>query len=184
MTAVVPVGGTPQPAPSVVAPAGGFQAALGRLLTLGEFVGTTSGAGGPAVGGLGTPAVGGLGDAGYGGVDGAAAVMDAASRYLGVPYRWGGTDPATGLDCSGFVQRVYADLGISLPRVSVDQAKQGSPVASLDQARPGDLVFWNGSPNHIGIYDGGGRMIVAPRTGDVVKFQDITRTPDAIRRIL
>ena len=82
------------------------------------------------------------------------------------------------------MQRVYADLGVSLPRVSVDQSRAGTPVPSLDQAQPGDLVFWRGSPNHIGIYAGDGRMIVAPSSGDVVKFQDITRTPHAIRRVL
>lgn len=115
------------------------------------------------------------------------AVIAAGERYLGVPYKWGGTDPATGLDCSGFVQRVFKDLGVDLPRVSVDQARAGQPVASLDQAVPGDLVFWRGDgsrPNHIGIYAGEGRMLVAPRTGDVVKYQDISRTPHEIRRVI
>jgi cell wall-associated NlpC family hydrolase len=115
-----------------------------------------------------------------------AAAITAGERYLGVPYRWGGTNPSTGFDCSGFVQRAFADVGISLPRVSVDQAKAGQAVASLDQARPGDLVFWRGNgtrPNHIGIYAGGGRMLVAPRTGDVVRYQQITRPPDGIRRV-
>jgi cell wall-associated NlpC family hydrolase len=116
-----------------------------------------------------------------------AAAVKAGERYLGVPYLWGGTDPAKGLDCSGFVQRAFADIGVKLPRVSVDQGKQGEPVASLAEARPGDLVFWRGDgkrPNHIGIYAGDGRMLVAPRTGDVVKYQEITRTPDSIRRIV
>lgn len=116
-----------------------------------------------------------------------AAAVKAGERYLGVPYLWGGTDPAKGLDCSGFVQRAFADIGVKLPRVSVDQGRQGEPVASLADARPGDLVFWRGDgkrPNHIGIYAGDGRMLVAPRTGDVVKYQRITRTPDSIRRIV
>jgi cell wall-associated NlpC family hydrolase len=116
-----------------------------------------------------------------------ARVIAAGERYLGVPYKWGGTSASTGFDCSGFVQQVYADLGISLPRVSVDQSRAGSPVASLSEARPGDLVFWRGGggrPNHIGIYAGDGKMLVAPRTGDVVRYQDITRTPDGIRRII
>lgn len=116
-----------------------------------------------------------------------AAAVKAGERYLGVPYLWGGTDPAKGLDCSGFVQRAFADIGVKLPRVSVDQGRQGEPVASLADARPGDLVFWRGDgkrPNHIGIYAGDGRMLVAPRTGDVVKYQKITRTPDSIRRIV
>ena len=116
-----------------------------------------------------------------------AQVLSAGERYLGVPYKWGGTDPATGFDCSGFVQQVYADLGVRLPRVSIDQSREGVPVASLDEARPGDLVFWNGNgsrPNHIGIYAGEGRMLVAPSSGDVVRYQEISRTPHEIRRIV
>ena len=66
-------------------------------------------------------------------------VVADARKYLGIPYVWGGTDPAKGLDCSGLVQRVYADLGIDLPRVSQDQARVGQAVPSLAQARPGDL---------------------------------------------
>lgn len=116
------------------------------------------------------------------------AVVDAASAYLGVPYRWGGTDPATGLDCSGLVQKVFADLGVSLPRVSADQARSGVAVPSLTEARPGDLVYWagrDGRPNHIGIYTGNGQMLHAPRTGDVVRVGSVrTAAPDAIRRIV
>lgn len=112
------------------------------------------------------------------------AVIAAAEQYLGVPYRWGGTDPDSGLDCSGFVQRVYDDVGIELPRVSRDQATAGRPVASLEEARPGDLVAFGSPVDHIGIYIGDGQMLVAPRSGDVVKRQDIYRTPTAIRRVL
>lgn len=111
-------------------------------------------------------------------------VVAAARRYLGVPYRWGGTDPRTGLDCSGFVQRVYRDLGIDLPRVSRDQARAGRPVASLAEARPGDLVAFGSPVDHIGIYVGDGKMIVAPRSGEVVRVQEVYRTPTAIRRII
>src|SRR5688500_8733548 len=67
-------------------------------------------------------------------------VVANATRYLGVPYRWGGADPATGLDCSGFVQQVYEDLGVDLPRVSRDQARAGTAVPDLASAKPGDLV--------------------------------------------
>lgn len=112
-------------------------------------------------------------------------VVADAKNYLGVPYLWGGTDPAKGLDCSGLVQRVYKDLGIDLPRVSTDQATQGTAVASLANAKPGDLVFWDhANVDHIGIYMGNNKMVVAPKTGDVVKVQTITETPDKIRRIL
>lgn len=115
-------------------------------------------------------------------------VLAAGERYLGVPYKWGGTSASEGFDCSGFVQQVYADLGVSLPRVSADQSRAGREVpGGLDAAQPGDLVFWNGNggrPNHIGIYAGEGKMLVAPSTGDVVRYQEITRTPHAVRRVL
>jgi peptidoglycan DL-endopeptidase CwlO len=111
-------------------------------------------------------------------------VVSAAKRYLGVPYRFGGSNPESGLDCSGFVQRAYADLGIKLPRVAKDQAKEGVAVPSLAKARPGDLVAFNSPVSHIGIYVGNNAMIVAPHTGDHVKIQTISTTPSAIRRIL
>lgn len=116
-------------------------------------------------------------------VTGSQVVAD-ARKYLGVPYVWGGTDPAKGLDCSGLVQRVYGDLGIDLPRVSQDQAHVGQAVPSLAQARPGDLLCFGRPADHIGIYIGGSKMIVAPKTGDVVKVQDVYRTPSTIRRVL
>ncbi len=117
-----------------------------------------------------------------------AAVLDAGEQYLGVPYKWGGTSASTGFDCSGFVQQVYADLGVDLPRVSADQSRAGREVpGGMAAAQPGDLVYWNGDgdrPNHIGIYAGEGRMLVAPSSGDVVRYQEISRTPDAVRRVI
>jgi hypothetical protein len=111
-------------------------------------------------------------------------VVAAATRYLGVPYRWGGADPATGLDCSGFVQQVYDDLGIDLPRVSRDQAKVGTAVPDLASARAGDLIAFGDPVDHIGIYIGNGRMIVAPHTGEVVRVEDVRPDWTAIRRVL
>ncbi|MEX5720714.1 NlpC/P60 family protein [Geodermatophilus maliterrae] len=115
-------------------------------------------------------------------------VVAAASKYLGVPYAWGGTDPSVGLDCSGLVQRVFADLGIDLPRTSSQQATAGTPVASLDEARPGDLVLFDNSSSrpgidHVGIYVGDGKMIAAPQAGEKVKIQDVG-DPALIRRVL
>lgn len=116
------------------------------------------------------------------------AVVADAQRYLGVPYLWGGTDPAKGLDCSGLTQRVFADVGISLPRTAAQQATTGTPVASLADARPGDLVFFDNSSaragiDHVGIYVGNGKMIAAPTEGETVKVQSVG-TPTAIRRVL
>jgi hypothetical protein len=116
------------------------------------------------------------------------AVVAEAQKYLGVPYLWGGTDPAKGLDCSGFTQLVFGNLGIDLPRVSSQQATAGRAVASLNDARPGDLVFFDNSSSragidHVGIYIGNGKMIAAPQPGESVKVQDVG-SPTVIRRVL
>jgi peptidoglycan DL-endopeptidase CwlO len=110
--------------------------------------------------------------------------VDVAKKWLGVPYVWGGTDPDKGLDCSGLVQSAYKELGISLPRVASEQARQGTAVSSLAQAKPGDLLAFGSPVDHIGIYVGDNKMIVAPKRGDVVKIQDVYTTPTAIRRIV
>lgn len=110
-------------------------------------------------------------------------LVTAARKYLGVPYRWGGTDPTTGLDCSALVQRAMKDIGVDVPRVVADQRHVGRPVASLADARPGDLIVLGGS-RHIGIYVGDGKMLHAPRAGDVVKIGKVYETPTSIRRVL
>jgi peptidoglycan DL-endopeptidase CwlO len=117
-----------------------------------------------------------------------AAVVSEAQKYIGVPYLWGGTDPSKGLDCSGFTQLVFGNLGIDLPRVSAQQATAGRAVASLADARPGDLVFFDHSSSragidHVGIYIGNGKMVAAPQPGESVKIQDVGN-PAVIRRVL
>ncbi|HEY6795715.1 MAG TPA: NlpC/P60 family protein [Kineosporiaceae bacterium] len=109
----------------------------------------------------------------------------AASDYLGVPYLWGGTDPAKGLDCSGLTQLVYGKLGVRLPRVAADQAKAGVAVPSLAQAHPGDLVFFGSPAHHVGIVVGDGKMIDAPHSGAAVGIHDIAGYGpiSAIRRV-
>jgi cell wall-associated NlpC family hydrolase len=116
--------------------------------------------------------------------DGGAAVVDIAKRYLGVPYVYGGTNPATGLDCSGFTQLVYGQVGVDLPRVSWQQATAGRPVDSLADARPGDLLAFDRPVDHVGIYIGDGKMISAPRPGKNVEISSVYETPSAIRRVL
>jgi cell wall-associated NlpC family hydrolase len=120
-----------------------------------------------------------------GGLSGSQVVTE-AEQFLGVPYQWGGTSPTTGFDCSGFVQYVYGQLGVSLPRTSEEQATVGTPVPSLADAQPGDLVFYEpgpSGPGHVGIYIGNGEMIDAPHTGTDVQVQPVGQ-PSEIRRVL
>jgi len=113
-------------------------------------------------------------------------VVAAAKKYIGVPYVWGGTNPATGMDCSGFTQRVFKDLGVDIPRVVADQMKVGTPVASLADAKPGDLLVSFGG-NHISIYLGNGKAIDAPVPGQTIQIRDAWEKQSdltAIRRIV
>jgi cell wall-associated NlpC family hydrolase len=113
-------------------------------------------------------------------------VVAMAKKYIGVPYVWGGTNPATGMDCSGFTQRVFKDLGVELPRVVSDQMKQGTPVASLAEAKPGDLLISFGG-NHISIYLGNGKAIDAPVPGKTIQIRDAWEQQSnltSIRRIV
>jgi cell wall-associated NlpC family hydrolase len=124
----------------------------------------------------------------------AAAVIARAKTWLGVPYSWGGGSDAgptrgtaqganiIGFDCSAFVKAAFAAVGVALPRTTYDQINAGTPVASLAQARPGDLIF--PSRDHVEIYMGNGRVIEAPHTGDVVKETDAPSQYVAIRRVL
>lgn len=121
---------------------------------------------------------------------GANAIVTDAERYLGVPYQWGGTSPQTGFDCSGLVQHVFADLGVSLPRTAAEQADTGTPIPTLADAQPGDLLFFEpgqngagpGQPGHVGIYIGNDEMIDAPHTGADVSIQTVPGQPMEIRR--
>ncbi len=110
-------------------------------------------------------------------------VVALAKQHLGTPYVWGGENPG-GFDCSGLVQWAYKQVGVELPRVSTQQATAGREVSAAE-ARPGDLVFFErGRVDHIGLYAGSGQWVVAPKTGDVVKLQDVDLSKaTTIRRI-
>jgi peptidoglycan DL-endopeptidase CwlO len=100
-------------------------------------------------------------------------VVAIARRYLGVPYVWGGASPR-GFDCSGLVMYVYAQIGIGMPHGATLQQRQSKPVP-LNALLPGDVVFFGNASfsYHDGIYVGGGMMINAPRTGELVSYASI-----------
>ena len=118
------------------------------------------------------------------GSTGGQAVVDEAKKYLGVPYVWGGTNGKSGLDCSGLVQLVYKKFGVDLPRVSYQQAREGTAIPSLAQARPGDILAFGSPVHHVAIYMGDNKMIEAPRPGKSVQVSSVYETPTAIRRVL
>lgn len=106
----------------------------------------------------------------------ASEVVIQAMALLGVPYRWGGNDPARGLDCSGLVRHVFKNVGIvELPRRSEELRKVGAGVARTE-LRAGDLVFFNtlGHPfSHVAIYVGEGRFVHAPGKRGQVRVDEI-----------
>jgi peptidoglycan DL-endopeptidase CwlO len=110
-------------------------------------------------------------------------VVETAANYLGIPYKWGGKRPSTGLDCSGLTKWVFEQHGVTIRYWSRHQAQEGEPVA-LSDIRPGDLVAFGFPVYHVGIYVGEDRFIHAPRTGDVVKVSVLSARKDlsAIRR--
>lgn len=107
----------------------------------------------------------------------ASALAVHAMGFMGVPYKWGGNDAQTGLDCSGFVHAVYQQItGVVLPRTSERQAAATQAIAPHELA-PGDLVFFNttGAPySHVGIYIGEDRFVHAPRTGSRIKLERLS----------
>ncbi|TFD65274.1 C40 family peptidase [Cryobacterium ruanii] len=114
-----------------------------------------------------------------------AEVVASAEKYLGVPYVFGGED-SSGMDCSGLVQTVYADIGIELPRLVSGQMKMGTEVASLAEAQPGDLIVTGGG-DHILIYAGDNKVIHAPYPGRTVCLREAYMTDadiTTIRRII
>lgn len=104
----------------------------------------------------------------------AAHVLTTADHYLGVPYRWGGTSPTTGFDCSGYVQYVFGREGVPLPRTARQQAVAGSGRPTRwDAAGPGDLVMFANEGeaiSHVAFYVGRGRILHASSSGGGVRY--------------
>ncbi|MQY50349.1 C40 family peptidase [Rhodocyclus tenuis] len=100
-------------------------------------------------------------------------------ELVGINYRHGGTNPDTGLDCSGFVQLVYREAaGLILPRTAREQSQVGA-VVDKNELKPGDLVFFNTMRHafsHVGIYLGDNRFLHAPRTGAEVRVEDMRQS--------
>ena len=102
------------------------------------------------------------------------AVAELAKKFLGTPYRYGGSSPA-GFDCSGFVYYIYKNMGVTLNRVAADQMTNGTWVPK-NALQPGDIVGFanrSGYINHVGIYVGNGMMIHSPQTGEFVRYESI-----------
>jgi cell wall-associated NlpC family hydrolase len=101
-------------------------------------------------------------------------ILAEAARHIGAPYVYGATGPRS-FDCSGLTQYVLARLGISLPRTAAEQYGAVRHVANGDK-RIGDLIFFRlggGGIDHVGIYAGNNQMVVAPKTGDHVRYEAI-----------
>ncbi|MFM7064359.1 MAG: C40 family peptidase [Actinomycetes bacterium] len=98
---------------------------------------------------------------------GVGAVLAKGRSVFGVRYRWGGTSPSTGFDCSGFTSYAWRAAGVSLPHSSRAQYAATQRV-SLSQLQPGDLVFYGSPIHHVSIYIGGGQVMHSPHTGSVV----------------
>lgn len=105
---------------------------------------------------------------------GAKQVLNYGAQFLGIKYVWGGTTPSPGFDCSGYVQYVFRNSGITLSRTSEQQFNNGVSVSRSD-LKPGDLVFfatYSSGASHVGIYAGNNTMIHSSSGG--VSYDDMT----------
>lgn len=103
-------------------------------------------------------------------------IVNRALNYLGLPYRWGGTNPQDGFDCSGLTMAVYHLVGLNLPHSSRSQFSSGIPIAKKDLQK-GDLVFFRsprqGRISHVGIYTGNGDFVHAPGKGRTIRVDSL-----------
>lgn len=110
-------------------------------------------------------------------------VVNYAKKFVGNPYRYGGTSLTRGADCSGFVMSVYRNFGYRLPRTSYSQRRAGKKVSSLSKAQPGDIICYSG---HVAIYMGNNKIVHAStrKTGIKISNNARYRKIVAIRRIV
>jgi cell wall-associated NlpC family hydrolase len=106
---------------------------------------------------------------------GGSGIVSDARRFIGVPYRYGGSSPK-GFDCSGFTSYVYKLNGLSIPRTAASQSAKGKYIP-ISKVKAGDIVCFGarGSSHHVGIYIGGGKYIHAPYTGAKVRIQTFAK---------
>jgi cell wall-associated NlpC family hydrolase len=94
-------------------------------------------------------------------------VVDMGLQYRGTPYVWGGNNLRSGIDCSGFVKKLFGEVGVNLPRTASEQALVGQPIQRLEDLQKGDrLYFWENKRNkigHTGIYMGNGYFVHSSR---------------------
>jgi cell wall-associated NlpC family hydrolase len=118
--------------------------------------------------------------------NGASVAIAYARTKIGIPYLWGGNgtaDQGGRFDCSGLTKAAYAKAGIELPRVANDQYEASTNHPSRSELKPGDLVFFGQRGNsrsihHVGIYLGDGEMLHAPRTGTLIRINDVSYMND------
>jgi cell wall-associated NlpC family hydrolase len=100
----------------------------------------------------------------------AASVINIARKYLGMPYKWGGSNPKTSFDCSGLMQWSFGKAGVRLPRTARQQQQVGKAI-SKNAVRPGDLVFWGKPAHHVAMVVGPNQILEAPRTGKNLRIR-------------
>lgn len=118
--------------------------------------------------------------------DAATVAIAYARTKIGVPYLWGGNGTAEQggrFDCSGLTKAAYAKAGINLPRVANDQWNASDNHPPRDRLKPGDLVFFGQAGNsrsihHVAIYIGDGKMLHAPRTGTLIRIDNVSYMSD------
>ena len=103
-------------------------------------------------------------------------IVTTALSFRGVPYQYGGSSPVTGFDCSGFVQYVFAQYGLRLPREVRDQYREGEEI-ERDDVQAGDLIFFetvSRGASHVGLAIGGDQFVHAPSSTGVVRVERFT----------